>query len=265
MSQGRGEVRRLLEAHGLAPDQRLGQNFLADPQLIDRIVRLASVGPGDRVVEIGAGTGALTAALVATGARVVAYEIDHRLAPILDVTAAGAELRFADATDQLVGRLDDGEWTLVANLPYNVGTRIVLDVLQDEPAVTRLVVMVQREVADRLTAGPGSRTYGLPSVIVALHGQATLAFTVPPAVFLPRPDVESAVVDITCTAPDPSASAAIDIARAAFGQRRKMLRRSLAGMLEDPAAVLSSAGCSPTARAEELSPDDYLRIAREIR
>ncbi|NNC75641.1 MAG: 16S rRNA (adenine(1518)-N(6)/adenine(1519)-N(6))-dimethyltransferase RsmA [Acidimicrobiia bacterium] len=260
MTQGRSRIRDLLAAYDLNPDQRLGQNFLADPQLIDRIVRLAGVGPEDQVVEVGAGTGALTAALVETGARVVAYEIDERLRPVLAETAIGAEVRFEDATRPLV--LDDDPWVMVANLPYNVGTGIVLDVLQTLPQVTRMVVMVQQEVADRLVAGPGSRVYGVPSVIVALHGTAHRAFGVARDVFVPKPDVESAVVVIDRIDPDPLASEAVTLARAAFGQRRKMLRRSLAGILDDPQAVLKAAGYSDTARAEELAPEGFLALAR---
>ncbi|MBT8197569.1 MAG: 16S rRNA (adenine(1518)-N(6)/adenine(1519)-N(6))-dimethyltransferase RsmA [Acidimicrobiia bacterium] len=261
MTQGRGRIRELLESHGLKPDQRLGQNFLADPQLIDRIVRVAAVGVGDQVVEVGAGTGALTEALLATGARVVAYEIDERLRPILEDVAPGAEFRFEDATESLVDDLAGGSWVLVANLPYNVGTGIVLDVLQRAPSVARLVVMVQKEVADRLTASPGSRVYGLPSVIVSLYGSSHRAFTVPRDVFIPKPDVASAVVVIERTEPHPDAPDAVGLARVAFGQRRKMLRRSLAGVLDNPVEVLESAGCRSTQRAEELSPDDFLRIA----
>jgi 16S rRNA (adenine1518-N6/adenine1519-N6)-dimethyltransferase len=150
----------------------------------------------------------------------------------------------------------------VSNLPYNVGTPLLLDALRRATQISRFVVMIQREVAERLVAGPGSRLYGLPSVIAGIHGRADLSFRVAPQVFYPAPKVESAVVVIRrLPAPD-EADRAIEIASAAFNQRRKMLRRSLAGIFDDPASALHSAGIDPTARAEQLSPGDYLRLAR---
>jgi 16S rRNA (adenine1518-N6/adenine1519-N6)-dimethyltransferase len=246
------------------PRKRLGQNFLADPNTVDRIVRKAGVGSGDRVVEVGAGTGTLTAALAATGARVVAYEVDRSLEPVLAETLAGldVDLRFADVSRLRLGdELEGHPWTMVANLPYNVGTGIVLDVLRGAPQVIRLLVMVQREVADRLLAGPGSRVYGLPSVVVALHGTGRVEFTVPPTVFIPRPAVVSSVLSIDRQPAAPSSERAITLAAAAFGMRRKMVRRSLAGALPDAEAALAAAGIDPTSRAEDLSPSDFLALA----
>ncbi|MEA2002362.1 MAG: 16S rRNA (adenine(1518)-N(6)/adenine(1519)-N(6))-dimethyltransferase RsmA [Actinomycetota bacterium] len=264
MAQGRAEIKALLDAHGIRPKRSLGQNFLADPNLVDRIVRTSGVAAGDRVVEVGAGTGTLTRALAATGASVIAYEIDGRLLPVLRdvVSGFGVDLRAEDVTRADLGEvLGDGPWTMVANLPYNVGTPLVLDVLRRVTAVTRLVVMVQREVAERFTAGPGSKTYGLPSIIVRLHAEARLAFTVPPDVFFPAPEVESAVVELDRVTAPPLADRAIELAAAAFQQRRKMLRRSLAGTLPDPTAVLESAGIDETARPEELEAGDFVRLA----
>ena len=198
--QTRSEILDLLGRHGLAPSKVLGQHFLADPNLIRKIVATAAVGPGDLVVEIGAGTGTLTAALAETGATVVAYEIDRRLEPIHREVLGGLAnvvVRYADVTRVDLGvELGPGRWRLVANLPYNVGTPLLLDVLRRVPAVERMVVMVQREVADRLAAGPGSRIYGLPSVVAQIHGQVRLAFRVRPQVFIPPPAVHSAVVSI---------------------------------------------------------------------
>jgi 16S rRNA (adenine1518-N6/adenine1519-N6)-dimethyltransferase len=262
--QGAGEIKALLDRHGVRPKKRLGQNFLADPNLVAKIVRLAGVGRGDRVVEIGAGTGALTAALAATGADVVAFEVDRSLEPLLAEVLDGCEVdvRFADASHvRLEEELPGGPWTLVANLPYNVGTGIVLDVLRRAPQVTRLVVMVQREVADRLVAGPGSRVYGLPSVIVVLHGTPRIEFDVPPTVFIPRPPVMSTVLSIDRVRAPAAAERAIALAAAAFGQRRKMVRRSLAETLPDAEASLEKAGIDPTARAEDLGAADYLALA----
>ncbi len=264
---GRGEIRALLEAHGIRPRRSLGQNFLADPNLVDRIVRTAAPGPGDRIVEVGAGTGTLTRGLAATGAQVLAFEVDPRLLPLLEETLSGTgvELRGDDVTKVDLGAvLGDGPWTMVANLPYNVGTPLVLEVLRSVPAVVRLVVMVQREVADRFVAGPGSRAYGVPSVVVSLHTNTELAFTVPPAVFYPTPDVESAVVTMSRVNPPANVDSAIEIAGVVFRQRRKMLRKSLSSVVADAAAILTAAGIDATARPEDLPPSAFVRLAEAM-
>jgi 16S rRNA (adenine1518-N6/adenine1519-N6)-dimethyltransferase len=263
-AQGRREIRELLARHDVHPRRSLGQNFLCDPNLVDRIVRTAAVGSGDRVVEVGAGTGTLTRALAATGATVIAYEVDGRLQPLLAEVLAGTgvTLRIEDAAGiDLSSALPPGEWTMVANLPYNVGTPLVLDVLRRVTRITRLVVMVQRELADRFLATPGSRAYGLPSLVIALHATATSAFPVPPRVFYPEPGVDSAVMEITRRQAPDGAEEALSLAAAAFGQRRKMLRRSLAAVLADPAATLAAAGIAATARPEQLAATDFLRLA----
>lgn len=264
--QDRGEIERLLADAGHRPNKELGQNFLTDPDIVNRIVSLARVNDRTCVVEIGAGTGTLTMALARVARRVVAYEIDPHLESILSATVGGmsnVEVRIADASrvrleDELVGE----PWTLVANLPYNVGTGIVLDALTGSPKVESYVVMVQREVADRMLADPGSRIYGLPSVAVGLHAKGTLAFTVPPEVFDPAPRVESAVILLERVEPDQYAHRALEIATGAFGQRRKMLRRSLASVLSDPEATIAAAGIDPTLRAEDLGPEEFVAIAR---
>jgi len=261
---GRGATARLLAAHGVHPRKDLGQHFLVDPNLVRRIVAVAGVGPGDRVLEIGAGAGTLTRGLAAAGARVLAYEVDPRLRPVLEAAlagVAGVEVLYEDASGLDPSRLEEGPWVLVANLPYHVGTPLLLRLLREAPAITRFVVMLQREAVDRLAAAPGSRTYGIPSVVVQLHGTVAVALRVPPTVFLPPPRVESAVAVIRRTPPHPLAERAIGLAAAAFGQRRKMLRRSLAAALADPAAALAAAGIDATRRAEDLAPGDYLRLA----
>nr|MDJ0923936.1 16S rRNA (adenine(1518)-N(6)/adenine(1519)-N(6))-dimethyltransferase RsmA [Acidimicrobiia bacterium] len=264
MAQGRGEVRRLLSRHGIRPIKRYGQNFLGDPNLVDRIVRTADVGAGDRVVEVGAGTGTLTRALAAAGAEVVAYEVDERLRPLLAevLQDTNTVLRFEDVTKvDLSKSLSGGPWIMVANLPYNIGTPLILDVLRNVPAISRLVVMVQREVADRLTAGPGKRAYGLPSVVVGVYAEATLAFTVPADVFYPKPEVESAVVLIDRKPAPENAPHAIELAAAAFRQRRKMVRRSLEGVVADLPEALAAAGLPETARPEDIDVAGFLRLA----
>lgn len=264
MVQGRSEIKALLEARGIRPRRSLGQNFLADPNLVDRIVRTADVGAGDLVVEVGAGTGTLTRALAATGAAVVAYEIDKRLLPILTEVLAGTnvEVRSEDVTKVDIATAFLGaNWTMVANLPYNVGTPLVLDVLRKAPAVTRLIVMVQKEVADRLVAVPGSKSYGVPSIVAALHAETRLAFTVPPDVFFPMPAVASAVVELVRKPAPAYAEEAIELAATVFQQRRKMLRRSLADLLDNPTDTLAAAGIEATARPEDLSAAEFVHLA----
>lgn len=260
--QSRTDIRRLLERHGLHPRKSLGQHFLADPNLIRKVVEVAEVGPGDRVLEVGAGTGALTGALAAAGARVVAYEVDERLRPVLEEALAGADvdLRFADVMDaDLQAELEGDGWKLVANLPYNVGTPLVLDVLMRVTKVTTVTVMVQQEVADRFTARPSTPDYGIPSVVVALCGRVVERFPVPPQVFVPAPQVQSAVVRIDRVDPPPRWEEAVAIARRAFGQRRKMLRRSLQSVVAE--AAYARTGIDPQSRPEDLSPGDFVRLA----
>ena len=264
-AQTRSEIAGLLSRHGLSPSKRLGQHFLADANITRKIVDLSGVGPGDQVVEVGAGTGTLTRALAATGARVVAYEIDAGLLPVLEEVTRGlpVDLRSLDITDVELGAdLGDGRWVMVANLPYNVGTPLLMDALRRAPQIHRFVVMIQREVAERLVAGPGSKQYGLPSVIVGIHTRARLAFRVPAQVFYPAPKVESAVVVLDRVPSPDESKRAIEIAATAFNQRRKMLRGSLAGKFDDAGTALEAAGIDPTSRAEDLSPEDYLTLAR---
>lgn len=264
MAQSRSEIADLLERHGLAPIHRLGQHFLADANITRRIVDIAAVGPGSKVVEIGAGTGTLTKALADMGCHVVAYEIDEGLRPVLEGVAGGldVEVRFADVMDvDFSTALEGPGWAMVANLPYNVGTPVVLEAIQAAPNIERFVVMVQREVARRLVARPGSDDYGIPSVVAGIYTDARLGFDVPPQVFYPPPSVESTVVVMERLPHADNAERAVALAKAGFGQRRKMLRRSLATVLDEPVAMLEAGGIDPTCRAEDLSPEEYLRLA----
>lgn len=262
-AQTRSEIAELLQRHGLTPIQHLGQHFLADANITRKIVAVAGVGPESRVVEIGAGTGTLTRALAAAGATVVAYEIDRGLRAVLSEVTEGCDvdLRFEDVTDvDFVSALEGGGWSMVANLPYNVGTPVVLDAMQHAPNIDRFVIMVQREVAERFAATVSDDLYGLPSVIAGIYTDARVAFTVPLQVFYPPPRVESAVVVMQRKSVPSEAPRAVELARAGFGQRRKMLRRSLSAVLEEPIASLDAAGISPTSRAEDLSAEDWLRL-----
>ena len=265
--QARSDVRDLLARHGVTPARSRGQHFLVDPNITRKIVAIAAVSEDESVVEVGAGTGALTTALADTGRPVVSYEIDRALEPLLAEVLAGTgvELRYADAARlSLHEDLGPGRWVMVSNLPYNVGTPIVLDALRSAPRIVRFVVMVQLEVAERLAADTGDEAYGLPSVVVGIHGIARVEFTVPPQVFLPPPNVGSAVVSINRTEAPPHAPRAIELAAAGFGQRRKMIRRSLSGVVRDAGAALEAAGFDPTARAEELPPSEWLRMAEAL-
>jgi 16S rRNA (adenine1518-N6/adenine1519-N6)-dimethyltransferase len=252
MTHSRAAIHELLATHGLAPSRALGQNFVADANTVRRIARLAGVGPGDRVLEIGAGLGSLTLALAETGATIVAVEIDRHVVPVLRDVAepAGVTVVEGDARtldwDGVLGA-DARGWKVVANLPYNVATSLVLDLLEGVPAIESLLVMVQLEVGERLAAGPGDPAYGIPSVKRAWFATAKVVGRVPPTVFIPQPRVDSALVEIRRHAVPPVTGdrdrvfALID---AGFGQRRKMLRRSLAAVV-----------------AEELSLEDWARLA----
>ncbi len=262
--QTRSEIDALLAKFGLAPRHALGQHFLADPNIVERIVRVSGVGPGDRVVEIGAGTGTLTRPLAATGATMVAYELDRGLVPLLNevLDGTGVDVRVGNALKiDFDASLEGDGWHLIANLPYNIGTPLVLDVLRKYLTISKLTIMLQAEVVDRLIAEPGSPDYGVPSIITALHAKHVAVFTVPPQVFVPPPAVDSAVIVLERVAAPAQTEAALRLARAAFGQRRKMLRKSLARELSDPTASLEAAGIDPTRRAETVRPEEFIRLA----
>lgn len=298
----------LMEAYGLRPVRALGQHFLADPNTARRIARLARVGPGDRVVEIGAGLGSLTLALASTGAAVTAVEVDRHLVPVLRrlVEPAGvavvqgdalhldwAELLEAPATSGSLPPAPSGgqespatsggscpgapsggqeppsgglpRWALVANLPYNVATPLVVRLLEEVPALTRMLVMVQAEVGERMAAGAGEEAYGAVSVKVAYWATASVVGLVPPTVFLPRPRVSSALVALE-RRPRPAVSPDLvgygrleQVVRAGFAQRRKTLRRALAGVID--VGAFAPSGVAPEARAEELDVAAWGRLA----
>lgn len=262
----RPDVNRLLADHGLAPRRDLGQNFVVDPNTVRRIARLADVGPGDRVIEIGPGLGSLTLALAETGARVRAIEVDRGIVPVLREVVAdhpNVDVIEADAMELDWDEVLGGEtgWVLVANLPYNVATPLICDILDGVPAIERMLVMVQREAADRLCAAPRSTAYGAVSVKVAYWATARIAGTVPASVFVPRPNVESALASITrrpTPATDADPDALFTLVRTAFGQRRKMLRRSLAGTVAPE--VFEVAGIDAQRRPEELDVVEWGRL-----
>jgi 16S rRNA (adenine1518-N6/adenine1519-N6)-dimethyltransferase len=228
------------------------------------------VDAGDRVLEIGPGIGSLTLALVEVGAPVVALEVDPALAAVVRELTTGHQVR-VEVGDALTADLDellDGVgWRCVSNLPYNVAAPVVVRVLEETPGVERLLVMVQREVGERLAAPPGTAAASAVSVVVAYHGAAEVAGVVPPTVFIPQPKVESALVRIVRHAEPPvtvpSPDSLFALVRAGFGQRRKMLRRALRAALGDRTeTVLAQAGIEGTTRAERLTLDEWGALAR---
>ncbi len=267
MTLSRRDISDLLTQHGLAPRREFGQNFVADPNTVRRIARLAKLSPTDHVVEIGAGLGSLTTALAETGAAVTAIEIDHGIVPVLRSVVADLErvtVIEGDAQELPWHELlaASTQWVLVANLPYNVGTPLVLDLLDTVPEIARMLVMVQREVAERIVASPRTSAYGAITVKVAYWATARIVGYVPSTVFVPQPKVESALVEIT-RRPTPAVAdidptALFTLVKAGFAHRRKMLRGTLGGLVTPE--QFEQAGIAPTARAEELDVHAWGRL-----
>ncbi|HVY76875.1 MAG TPA: 16S rRNA (adenine(1518)-N(6)/adenine(1519)-N(6))-dimethyltransferase RsmA [Solirubrobacterales bacterium] len=249
---------------------RLGQNFLADPNLLDAIVRDAELREDDVVLEVGAGEGVLSERLAVAAAHLHSIEIDRRLEVALAGLAARPEvsLHWGDAMEIDLARLDPAPTAMVANLPYAVATPLILRTIEQLPSLRHWTVMVQREIADRLRAAPGSRTYGAPSVLAQLACEVRLLRTVDPAVFRPRPRVESAILALRRTGPAADAETRA-LVRAAFAHRRKALARSLEhsspGLLAPARAALEGLGLAADARAESLSPDDFAALSAKLR
>jgi 16S rRNA (adenine1518-N6/adenine1519-N6)-dimethyltransferase len=264
-------LREVIRRHGLRAKRSLGQNFLLDLNLTGRIARAAAPFDGVTVVEIGPGPGGLTRALLAQGASVIAIERDERaIAALAEIAAhypgrldvvAGDALTF-DPRPRLKGTA-----RIVANLPYNIATALLVSWLTAEPWppwYDRLVLMFQREVAERITAAPGSKTYGRLSVLAGWRTQARILFDIAPAAFVPPPKVTSSLVELVPRAVPLACDADVlqRVTEAAFGQRRKMLRQSLKTLGGDPLALLAAAGIEPTARAESISVAGFVSLAR---
>ncbi len=250
------------------PKKSLGQHFLADRSYIDRIVQAVNPQPGDRLVEIGPGQGAITFPLLKRHGELTAIEFDRDLiTPLMEASESIGRLTIIHkdvlAVDfaKLTG--DEGKLRLVGNLPYNLSSPILFHVLEHAEAVSDMVFMLQKEVVDRMAAGPGSKVYGRLSVMLQAYCAVTPLFTVPPGAFRPPPKVDSAVVRMVPRAPgqigiqDPRRFA--DIVRAAFGQRRKTLRNALSTVCDG--ALIEAAGLRPDARAEQIDVDGFIRLA----
>lgn len=249
---------------------RLGQNFLADPNLLDAIVRDAELAPGDVVLEVGAGEGVLSERLAAAAAHLHTVEIDRGLEEALAPIAAlpNVDLHWGDAMKLDLSAFDPAPSAMVANLPYSVATPLLLRTIEELPTLERWTVMVQREIADRLRAAPGSRTYGSPSAVVQLACEVELLRAVDPAVFKPRPRVDSAILRLRRTGPGADAETR-QLIRAAFAHRRKSLARSLEhaapGGRVATRAALAELGLPEDARAEALAPEQFAALSAKLR
>ena len=273
---GAADIRRIAEEEGISPTKKFGQNFVIDPGTVRRIVREAGVGADDTVLEVGPGLGSLTLAILETGATLTAVEIDPPLARRLPTTVAECMPQASDRltvitsdalalTPDMLPRMD-GRFTLVANLPYNVATPIVLTLLERFDGLDSFLVMVQKEVADRLAAGPGSKIYGTPSVKLAWYGTAERAGVIGRNVFWPAPNVDSALVRFSRYAEPRFAGAdralTFSLIDAAFGQRRKTLHAALKRIV--PAEAFTRAGIDATRRGETLTIDEFATLSRAV-
>jgi 16S rRNA (adenine1518-N6/adenine1519-N6)-dimethyltransferase len=280
------DVRLLADGLGVVPSKRWGQNFVVDAGTVRRIARIAGIEPGEHVLEVGSGLGSLTLALLEVGARITAVEIDRALARALPETVGD---RAPGEADRLVVINGDamkvmpeavrGVWedesvaeptALIANLPYNVAVPVILHILEEFPSIGRVLVMVQAEVASRIVAAPGSRTYGIPSAKVAWYASARQVGTVGRAAFWPVPRVDSALVLLERRAAPATTASREDVFRvvdAAFAQRRKGLRgalSALAGSADEAGHALLKAGIDPLTRGERLGISDFARLAEAL-
>ena len=271
---GPADVRRLAARLDIRPTKTLGQNFVIDPNTVRRIVRAAEVVPDDVVVEVGPGLGSLTLGLLPRVSSVVAVELDPQLARALEQTVRERAPAYADNLAVVTAdamRVDDlpgpPPTALVANLPYNVAVPVLLHMLERFGSIRRVLVMVQSEVADRLAAPPGSRTYGVPSVKAAWYADVRRAGAIGRAVFWPAPNVDSGLVAMTRRDPPATTASRAEVfavVDAAFAQRRKTLRAALAGWAGSAVAAeeaLRAAGIDPRTRGEMLGVDDFARLA----
>ena len=271
-------TRHILSAFRLRASKRLGQNFLVDAGIVRGIVGAAELAPGDTVLEIGPGIGTLTQGLAETGARVVAVEIDKKLPRVLAETLKGYDNVTIVPGDilklnipEILGLKEGERFKVAANLPYYITTPIIMTLLEQRLPIERLVTMVQKEVAVRMTARPGSKDYGALSIAVQYFTEPRIVMDVPPRAFMPAPEVTSAVV--ACRVRETPAVAPADeklffrLIRAAFGQRRKMLLNALTGAgltKEMSRAGLSAAGIAENARGEQLSLADFTRLSDAV-
>lgn len=266
-----------LKKHHITLQKRYGQNFIGDPALLERIATVCDWQPGDRALEIGPGAGTLTRAIAREAEEVLAVEIDRRLAPLLEETLADCANVHLVFTDALKADLDalmrdtlgwDGRYKLIANLPYYITTPLIMHVLEDSEKVSELVIMVQKEVGERLCAAPGSKAYGTVTVMVQYAATVARAFDVGRHAFVPAPEVDSTILHLI-PYEKRSIQAQNDtvlrrVVKAAFSQRRKTLRNSLSSLGCDKALIkqaLEAAGIEDSRRAETLSVAEFVALA----
>ena len=269
---GAGEIRSLASELDLRPTKKLGQNFVIDPNTIRKIVAAAQLNASDKVVEIGPGLGSLTLGLLEKVDQLVAIEFDEKLASKLSETlrhkAPEKSCQIVQADAMTVTALDLEPDALVANLPNNISVPVILHFLEHFPSISKVLVLVQAEVAARLVAGPGSKTYGSPSVKLAWYGKATAAGVVSRSIFWPVPNVDSALVYFekrNTALPTQLRAEVFRVIDGAFAQRRKTLRQALSAWAGSPdlaEQILVKAGVSPQARGEDLSIDEFIEVAK---
>jgi 16S rRNA (adenine1518-N6/adenine1519-N6)-dimethyltransferase len=278
-SLGAGSVRELATRVGITPTKKLGQNFVIDPNTVRYIIEQSRVDSDSIALEIGPGLGSLTLMLLEQASHVIAIEIDPRLSEQLPITvsemcpelAGKLEVINRDAMHVRAGEFEAAPTALIANLPYNVAVPVLLHFLAEVPSLRNVLVMVQKEVADRLCAGPGSRTYGIPSVKIQWFGKAEAAGNIGRNVFWPAPNVDSGLVRVNVSHPygdnEVLRREVFQVIDAAFAHRRKTLRAGLANFLGSPALseqVLTTAGIDPSARAETLELEAFVRLTEAI-
>jgi 16S rRNA (adenine1518-N6/adenine1519-N6)-dimethyltransferase len=273
VSRSQPSLRRLRE-FGIRPNRELGQNFLIDDNILRLIGEAAELSPGDVVLEVGGGLGVLSEFLAERVRALHVVEVDEGLRPALEDAvgqAEGVRLHFADALELDYAALDPRPDKVVANLPYGIAATVVLKSLEELPDARLWVAMVQREVGARLAADPGSKTYGATSVLAQLSADVRVARRVPPTVFHPAPKVESAIVVLRRRSPPPSREV-VRLVHDAFAHRRKALPRSLSlapgaapGIRERARAALERMGHPADERAERLAPEEFARLAEELR
>lgn len=263
---GAGRLRELLDRHSIKPRKSLGQNFVVDPNTIRKVIAASPVSPGDKVLEIGPGVGSLTLGLLDAGARVVALEVDPQLVRVLEEVTAGRTIEVVEADAVTADLASYGARVMVANLPYNVAASIVLRVLETAPSIETAVVMTQREVGERFAAGPGSKVYGVTSVLAGFYSDVEIAGRISRRAFYPVPNVDSVLVRFVRRSRESVERDVFKaVVKAAFAQRRKTLRQALgtlAGSADLAEQHLVEAGISPRARAEDISVEGFMEAAR---
>ena len=272
MVVGKSDLKDMMEKHDLRPSKSLGQNFVVDPNTILKIIRAANIEKGEQILEIGPGLGSLTSQLSATS-KVVAIELDRYLVPALEeVLDHFGKRENVEIVQEDAMKIDwqeffaqrQGVWKMVANLPYNIATPLLVTLLENAPEIQAIYVMVQLEVGERFAASPKSKAYGIPSVKAQYWAETKVLGKVSPNVFLPVPKVDSAILQIIRKPSPPEVNYAnfSRLIQTAFQHRRKMIRKSLNTLV--PLANFSIAAVSPQARPEELSVTDWVKLAKTL-